>query len=85
VSPGRIPQTPVVVKTRRKPLKTDRLFVFSVWRKNALFSAGNPLAENGNSLGHPMHKPPTAFTARGLHCKHPSKSRHSASGNRKEL
>ncbi len=37
VSPGRIPQTPVVARTRRKLLKIDRLLVFQFDAKLPFF------------------------------------------------
>ena len=71
--PGAHPTNSGCDKTRRKPLKTDRLLVFQFGAKMPLFSAGNLLAENGNSLGHLILMPPPAFTGRGLRCKHLSK------------
>jgi hypothetical protein len=44
-----------VVKARRKLLKTDGLLVFQFDAKMPSFSAGNGLAEKGNSLGQPEH------------------------------
>jgi len=47
VRPGSIPQTPVVVRTRRKPLKTDRLLVFQFGAKMPSFRQVIPWPKTG--------------------------------------
>src|SRR6266481_943408 len=85
VSPGRIPQTPVVVKTRRKPLKTDRLFVFQFGAKMPSFRQVILWPKTGTVWVIRCTSLPPLLRHGDCTVSIQVKSRHSASGNRKEL